>query len=199
MFRMDCLNKNWHYWLKKLLKQPTCELERTTKLFLSSRIRNANGENSSINIGKHTLIKGELLTFRHGGKIIIGDYCYIGEGSRIWSAKYIFIGSKTLISHNVNIFDNLTHSMSPHKRHEQFKSIINGNFPLEDNLSEAPIHIGENVLIGCQSIILKGVNIGEGAVIGAGSVVTKDVPPWTVVAGNPARVIRELTLEERQS
>lgn len=196
---MGYFNKNWHYWLKKLLKRPTCELESTTRLFSSSRIRNAHGKNSFICIGKHTLIKGELLTFGHGGEIVIGDYCYIGEGSRIWSAKYILIGSKTLISHNVNIMDNLTHSMSPCKRHEQFKSIINGHFPLEDDLSEAPIHIGDNVLIGCHSIILRGVNIGEGAVVGAGSVVTKDVPPWTIVAGNPARVMRELTLEERQS
>lgn len=46
------------------------------------------------------------------------------------------------------------------------------------------------------AIILKGVTIGEGAIVGAGSVVTKDVPPWTVVAGNPARVVKKLEIEE---
>ena len=51
--------------------------------------------------------------------------------------------------------------------------------------------------IGFNSILLKGITIGEGAIIGAGSVVTKDVPPWTIVAGNPAQIIREISLNER--
>jgi len=56
----------------------------------------------------------------------------------------------------------------------------------------APIHISDKVWIGFNVIILKGVNIGEGAIIAAGSVVTKDVPAWTLVGGNPARVIKQL-------
>ncbi len=56
---------------------------------------------------------------------------------------------------------------------------------------DAPITVGERAWIGSQSIILKGVTIGEGAVVAAGSVVTKDVPPFTIVGGNPAQVIRE--------
>ena len=55
-----------------------------------------------------------------------------------------------------------------------------------------PITIGNNVWIGCRAIILKGVTIGEGAVVAAGAVVTKDVAPFMLVAGNPARVIREV-------
>lgn len=61
----------------------------------------------------------------------------------------------------------------------------------------APVKISDKVWIGFNSIILKGVTIGEGAVVGAGSVVTKDVPAWTVVAGNPARIIREIPENER--
>ena len=62
---------------------------------------------------------------------------------------------------------------------------------------EKPVLICDDVLIGCMAVILKGVTIGEGAIVGAGSVVTKDVPPWTIVAGNPARVIREIPEDER--
>jgi acetyltransferase-like isoleucine patch superfamily enzyme len=57
--------------------------------------------------------------------------------------------------------------------------------------------ISDFVWIGANVIILKGVTIGEGAIVGAGSVVTKDVPPYTIVAGNPARIIREIPENER--
>lgn len=57
----------------------------------------------------------------------------------------------------------------------------------------APIRIGNKAWVGMNAIILKGVSIGEGAVVGAGAVVTHDVPAWTVVAGNPARVVKKLT------
>lgn len=60
-----------------------------------------------------------------------------------------------------------------------------------------PVKICNKVWIGFNSIILKGVTIGEGSIVGAGSVVTKDVPPWTIVAGNPARIIREIPENER--
>ena len=63
--------------------------------------------------------------------------------------------------------------------------------------SKSVLAKNSKVWIGFNAIILKGVTIGEGAVVGAGSVVTKDVLPWTVVAGNPARLIREISENER--
>ena len=59
------------------------------------------------------------------------------------------------------------------------------------------MRIEDDVLIGCMSIVLRGVTIGQGAVIGAGSVVTGDVAPYSIVAGNPARLIREIPQDER--
>jgi len=59
-----------------------------------------------------------------------------------------------------------------------------------------PIRICDKVWIGMNAIILKGVTIGEGAVVAAGAVVTKDVPPWTVAAGNPARVVKCIEHEQ---
>ncbi len=185
-------------WIKKLLgKKPPCLLDRTAVLHNTAKINNILGDVNAIKIGAFTHVRGEILTFGHGGKITIGDYCYIGEQTRIWSAISINIGDRVLLAHNVNIFDNLTHPINPWTRHEQYKAIITTGHPKKIDLSERPIVIADDVWIGCLSIVLPGVAIGEGAIIGAGSVVTKDVPSWTIVAGNPAKVIREIPLHER--
>ena len=181
----------------RITKGVNYRVDEGTVIYPESKILNNAGGKELVNIGAHYHTKGELLTFAHGGKINIGKYCYIGEGTRIWSAKEIIIGDRVLISHNVNIFDSLTHPVSSSQRHQQFKSIISIGHPKEIDLQEEPVCIKNDVLIGCMSIILKGVTIGEGAIVGAGSVVTKDVPPWTIVAGNPAKVIREIAEHER--
>ena len=166
-------------------------------LYYTARVYNLYGESSAISLGSQTHVRGELTTFAHGGQIIIGDYCYIGEGTRIWSAKRIHIGNRVLISHNVNIYDCDTHPIDdPAARHQQFKDIITTGHPTTLNLQEKEVIINDDVLISSQSIILTGVTIGQTAVVAAGSVVTKDVPARTLVAGNPARIIRKLNIPE---
>jgi len=162
-----------------------------------SEIANSKNNKSKIVIGNNTHIRGQLLIFGHGGKIKIGDYCYVGRNSYIWSGKSITIGDRVLISHNCNVFDNDTHPINPVDRHIQFKEIISKGQPKQINLNDEEIIIGDDVLIGANSTILKGVRIGEKAIIAAGSVVTKDVPDWTVVAGNPAKIINEIPLDKR--
>ena len=170
----------------------------SSKFLPTARVYNILGSHTSITVGEYTYIRGELLTFGHGGNIVIGDYCYVGEGARIWSAKSIKIGHRVLISHNVNIFDSDTHPIDDYEgRHQQFKDIIATGHPHTLDLREEAVVIEDDVLIACQSVILKGVTIGRGAVVGAGSVVTHDVAPFTLVAGNPARVIRAITPPKR--
>lgn len=184
-------------FFKRAVKQHNYQCDSTSVVYGTASIVNNQLDPYAIKIGANTHIKGEILTFSGNGKVEIGEYCFIGEQSHIWSAKSIVIGDRVLISHNVNIFDNATHPISALARHEQFKSIITSGHPPNLNLSECSIVIGNDVLIGCMSIVLKGVTIGDGAVIGAGSVVTKNVPPYTIVAGNPAKVIREIAADER--
>jgi acetyltransferase-like isoleucine patch superfamily enzyme len=175
-----------------------CTYTKTTNFYNGARIINSLNDPSAIKVGPYSQIKGELLVFGHGGCISVGSYCYIGENTRIWSAKRIEIGDRVLISHDVNIFDNLTHPIDPALRHEQFKSIITGGHPTQiTTLDEKEVIIGNDVLIGAMSIILRGVSIGNCAIVGAGSVVTKNIPPYSIVAGNPARIIREIPQSER--
>jgi acetyltransferase-like isoleucine patch superfamily enzyme len=145
------------------------------------------------------MILGELLTFAHGGQIQIGAWCYVGEGTRIWSASRIHIGDRVLIAHNVNIFDSLTHPVGAGARHRQFQMIVTSGHPKEIDLGERAITIGPDAWIGAHAIILRGVVIGTGGIVGAGAVVTRNVPDYTIVAGNPAHPIRELTPSERDA
>ncbi len=184
--------------LRFIRRNDACQIHATAVLHPSARLVNNRGVREAIGVGAHTHIKGELLTFAHGGRIRLGTFCFLGEDSRIWSAASIEIGDRVLISHNVNIFDNSTHPTDPKQRHEQFRKIVlEGRHPISIDLEEKPVKIEDDALIGCMSIILSGVTVGRAAIVGAGSVVTGDVPPFTVVAGNPARIIREIQTDER--
>jgi acetyltransferase-like isoleucine patch superfamily enzyme len=133
------------------------------------------------------------MNFGHGGEISIGDYCYIGNNSKIWSAKKISIGHRVLIAHNVNIHDHNSHPLDSKLRHEDQVHIISKGFQTENDLNEKEIIIHDDVWIGFNSIILKGVTIGKGAIIGAGSLINKDVPEYAVVIGNPFKILKYTT------
>lgn len=188
---------NPHLWCQRLLGRATCRLAAGARLASAARIRNARGDSDKIRVGSGSVIKGELLLFGHGGEVVIGMDCFVGEGTRIWSAARIGIGNRVLISHNVNIFDSLTHPASPSARHAQFKAIATTGHPRNAALGEIPVSIEDDVLIGAGAIVLRGVTIGRGAIVAAGSVVVNSVAAFTVVGGNPARALRVLTEAER--
>jgi acetyltransferase-like isoleucine patch superfamily enzyme len=164
----------------------------SVKLLPSARFLNAQRDPSRITINQGCIIGAEFFVFGHGGQIEVGQDCYVGEGTRLWSGAKISIGNRVLISHGVNIFDNDTHPMNPAKRHEQFLEIRRRGHPRQIDLADQPVTICDDAWIGANAIVLKGVTISEGAVVAAGSVVTKDVPAYCVVAGNPARVVKQL-------
>ena len=188
---------NLHFWIQRLIGRATCRLANGAFLSHTARIRNALGDSSKIVIGSNSHIRGELMIFGHGGKISIGEWCYVGVGTRIWSSATIEIGNRVLISHSVNIFDNLTHPLRATERHEQAIQIFTTGHPRKIDLDERPVKIGDDAWIGACAMILRGVSVGKGGVVAAGAVVTKDVPEYSIVAGNPAVLVRELSLDER--
>ena len=184
------LPENIYHRVESARKARRCVLAREAVLYPSSRIEN-NRSQDSIKIGSKSRILGRLLIFGHAGSITIGEHCFVGEDSHIWSADRIVIGDRVLISHGVNIHDNISHSLSAAERHDHFLSIFErGGHPASiANITAAPVTIGSDAWIGFGATILKGVTIGDGAVVGAQSVVTKDVAPFDIVVGNPARVV----------
>lgn len=176
--------KNYFHSLDMATK---CVIQKNTRFSLSSRILSQNGR-ASIKIGDNTICMAELLTSSVGGKIEIGDWCYVGPNTKIWSFENISIGNRVFISHGVSIFDNNSHSLSSSERHERFVELVTlGEHQIKESVRSRGIRIDDDVWIGFNASILKGVKIGSGSVIGAGAVVTHDVPPFSIMVGNPAR------------
>lgn len=120
----------------------------------------------------------------HSPQIKIGNNVCIQSDCHISAINEVRIDDNVLIASFVYISD---HS------HGEIKLDELPQAPLERPLySKGPIHIHKNVWLGEKVTVLPGVTIGEGAIVGAGSVVTKSIPPYTVAAGNPARVIKSL-------
>jgi len=162
-----------------------------TRLYPGAQVWNLSNDRKNIQVGVNCHISGLLLTYEYGGSIKIGDHCSLSEYSRIISVNRIEIGNRVLIAHNVNIIDNISHPIDASLRHEDFLNSYTVGMKKCD-LKSAPIIIEDDVWIGLNTTILRGVTIGRGAIIGSGSMVTKDVRPWTVNVGNPLKCIREL-------
>ena len=120
--------------------------------------------------------------------IVIGDEVYVGFQCVFSCAEKIILGNRVLIAGNVHISDNNNHPICPESRAD--------NLPVEkENI--APVYIGDDVWVGYGATILKGVTVGAGAVIATKAVVTKDVPSMCIVAGNPARIVKEVSTVSR--
>lgn len=147
----------------------------------------------SVRIGSHVYLDCSLFT-RGAGRIVIGSNTWIGGAgsTALGAVRSVTIGSNTIVSNHVHIYDNNNHPTDPERRIAMTVSEHGGELWGWEESDASEVVIGDNVWIGEFAMILKGVSVGEGAVVGAHSVVTKDVPPYTIVAGNPARVVKRL-------
>ena len=161
------------------------KLKIIDKVIINNKIR------SQIIISKNvTIVSAKIFAFNLG-KIIIGKYSYIGKDTQIDSCVEVQIGNYCMISNNVLIQD---HNSHPIKKIERRKQLIK----LQDkptNVYESDtkkIIIGNDVWIGTDATILKGVTIGDGSIVAARAVVTKNIPPNSIVAGNPAKIVKKI-------
>ena len=137
------------------------------------------GEHATVKVGDHSLLNGALIMAEDS--IEIGEYC--------------------LISWNVGIADSDFHPIDPAQRRQDALALSPyfPNRPERPKIKTAPVKIGNNVWIGMGAVILKGVTIGDNSVVAAGAIVTRSVPPNSIVAGNPATVVKELPQEPPQA
>ena len=157
-------------------------------------------EKQRISIGDDCVLGCSFVFESDKGCISIGDRSFINSGTSLISRSKIEIGADVTIAWGVCIYDHDSHSLDWRARIEDLhclrEDLRAGRDPLASKdwsiVCTKPIRICDKVWIGMNAIILKGVTVGEGAVVAAGAVVTKDVPPWTVVAGNPARVVKHI-------
>lgn len=148
-----------------------------------------------VKVGNNSLVEGAILFDRENAAVEIGDRTFIGNSTLVCSSA-ISVGSDVLMAWGCTVVDHNSHSIEWEERKNDVTDWISGRKDWS-HVKIAPVKIGDKAWIGFNVIILKGVTIGEGAVVAAGSVVTRDVPPFTVAAGNPARVVRELGRDER--
>jgi acetyltransferase-like isoleucine patch superfamily enzyme len=174
----------------RLSGRKTCRLDEGARLAWEATIANHQPSSDAIRIGANSLVLGQLLTFAHGGRIALGEWCYVGQNSRIWSGASITIGNYVLIAHNVMIMDNFTHPIDHLARRAHARATIGNRHAETVDLGDRPVVIGDDVWIGANAVIMRGVNIGDRAIVSAGSVVRHDVPADAVVAGNPAAIVR---------
>jgi acetyltransferase-like isoleucine patch superfamily enzyme len=126
------------------------------------------------------------------GRCTVGDFTLL-NGAIIMAEDTIDIGSHCLISWGVGIADSDFHPLEPAQRliDSQALAPFFKNRPPRPKLKTAAVKIGNNVWIGMNAVILKGVTIGDNSVVAAGAVVTKSIPANTIVAGNPAVTVKK--------
>ena len=135
-------------------------------------------------VGEGCFIEPPLHANWGGHHVHLGKNVYANFNLTLVDDTHIYIGDYTMIGPNV-VIATAGHPILPELRELGYQY-------------NAPVHIGRNCWLGAGVIILPGVTVGDNAVIGAGSIVTKDIPPNVLAAGNPCRVLREISEHDKE-
>lgn len=163
---------------------PSARLFGTTSFDVFSR--------EQVSIGEFARVHGAIRVATPATRVVIGRSSYVGPETMILAETSVTIGDYVLIANRVDILDSDAHALDWRERRREAEAIARGEDYTRDPIAAAPVVIEDDAWIGAKATILKGVTIGRGAIVAAGSVVVADVAPFTMVAGVPARVIREL-------
>lgn len=145
-------------------------------------------------IGRGACVYKVMLDVGRHGRVSLGDYSTLAGGRVICDGE-VAIGRYCLISWNVVIMDCYRFPLDPARRRAllAFGAVTDGRVLEPFSEAPRPVRIGDNVWLGFDACVLPGVSIGEGSVVGARAVVAESMPPYSLVAGNPARRLRALS------
>ncbi len=150
-------------------------------------------QNPAVKIGRGVSVyAGCSFSIGEKGSVEVGDFTLL-NGALLMAEEKITIGHHCLVSWNVGIADSDFHPVDPALRMQDAEA-INPYSPNRQRppIGTKPVTIGNNVWIGMNAIVLKGVTIGDNSIIAAGAVVTHDIPENVVFAGNPGKIVKEL-------
>ena len=154
------------------------------------KIRFNNFKNSFLKVGEGSYLSSDINFEKDNAKLLIGKNTFI-SGAKFSIASSIFIGDNVQIAFGTLFFDHNSHSINYKFRRNDLSNRFNSKKDWSDVKTEG-ISIENDVWIGANSIILKGVILKEGTIIAAGSVVTKSTKPFSLYAGNPAKFIKKI-------
>jgi acetyltransferase-like isoleucine patch superfamily enzyme len=138
-----------------------------------------------LTIGRHTLLEpGCWITMTSEARIAIGSGCFLNKNTMLAAQEGIEIGDHVMFANNCFVGD------ADHRFDDPERPVTQQGF-----VPRGPVKIGSNVWFGVNCVVTGGVEIGDRSVIGANSVVTRDIPPATIAAGAPAKVLREIGFE----
>jgi acetyltransferase-like isoleucine patch superfamily enzyme len=144
-----------------------------------SMLRANTEQTTGISIGDHSTVHESALIAANLGQVTIGRHSWIGPFCLIYGNGNVSIGDNVLIAAHTSV-----NTVSHH-----FERC---DIPINDQgIYCDPVSIEDDAWIGMNAVILQGVTIGQGAIVGAGAVVTRDVPPWSIVMGVPARIVSQ--------
>lgn len=188
---LQSITLNFKKNTSKKIFEKNCVIGENFSCDSSSKCINETGKKENIQIGDNCEINGSIHS-RGNGIIKIGNFSTIRFQTRIFAVNKIEIGNYVIISNNVTIYDNNNHPTEPNLRKEMCESGFYSDLWNAERSLSLPIKISDNVWIGERAILLKGITVGQGAIVAMGAVVTKDVPEYSIVAGNPAKIVKYL-------